>query len=498
MAMIPMGDLPAYHMRRLGGERWCLRHGDAVLTWAELDQRSTRRASALKSLGVGRNDIVVLGLPNGNELFEWTFAIWKLGATPSMVSWRLPLHEFRAILQIARPKAVVASDLGLISALGALPASFGIVEGHDAPIVSQVGDHWKAMTSGGSTGRPKVIIDHMASAVDPDATVMAMPKDKVMLNPGPCYHNAPFASCHIALFSGNAVVGMPRFDAEEALRLIDQYRVAWVTLVPTMMNRIWQLPEETRTRFDISSLDRVWHMAAPMPAWLKDHWIQWIGPERLWELYGGTERQGLTVISGVEWLAHRGSVGKPVGCEVRILTELGEAARPGEVGEIFLRPNAGAGSTYHYLGADSKSTNDGFESIGDFGWLDDDGYLYISDRRTDLILSGGANIYPAEVENALMEHPGVEVAVVIGLPDDDMGALAHAIVKRNERAASPVTEAELTGFLSERLVRYKIPRSMEFTADQLRDDAGKVRRSQLRQERVDAKQSRILSLSTQD
>ena len=483
MTAIPMGELPAYQARRLGGQRWCLRHGDAVLTWSELDSRSTRRAWALKALGVVRNDIVVLALPNSNALFEWTFAIWKLGATPSMVSWRLPPHELRAILDVARPKAVVASDPALIGTLGALPENYGVDIGCDERIDVQVSDHWKAMTSGGSTGRPKVIVDHMPSVVDPDSTVMGLPKDKAILNPGPCYHNAPFAACHLALFSGNSVVGLTKFDAEESIDLIDKYKIAWVSFVPTMMSRIWRLPEATRRCYDLSSLERVWHMAAPMPAWLKEAWIEWLGPDKIWELYGGTERQGLTMISGEEWLAHRGSVGKPVACQVKIVTDTGEAASVGEVGEIYLKPNSGTGSTYHYLGSESKQHDDGYESIGDFGWVDEDGYLYIADRRTDLILSGGANIYPAEVENALMQHPRVDMAVVIGLPDEDMGALAHAIVQLNPGAA-PVTETQLTEFLADRLVRYKIPRSMEFTREDLRDDAGKVRRSKLREERL--------------
>jgi bile acid-coenzyme A ligase len=227
-------------------------------------------------------------------------------------------------------------------------------------------------------------------------------------------------------------------------------------------------------------------MAAPMPAWLKQAWIDWLGAERIWELYGGTEAQGSTVICGTEWLEHRGSVGRPVNCDIRILDEQGVVRPPGEVGEIFLLPAGGPGATYHYLGAEARAAGEGYESIGDFGWLDADGYLYIADRRTDLILSGGANIYPAEVEVALMEHPGVEVAVVIGLPHEDLGAVAHAIVKPQADWTEPLDQAVLSDFLSERLVRYKTPRSYEFTGASLRDDAGKVRRAQLREERLGA------------
>ncbi|MBW8811844.1 MAG: AMP-binding protein [Caulobacterales bacterium] len=480
---VPLGHIPTLQATRRGASTWCVKHGDEVLSWGELSRRANRRAHALTARGVGRNDLVILSLPNSAALYELTFAIWKLGAVPSVVSWRLPLQEFRAILEVARPKAVIVSDPAIAAAVDALPVDFGLAEGRDDELDSVVGDHWKAMTSGGSTGRPKVIVDHAPGEVDLDTEVMLMPRDGTILNPGPCYHNAPFTMTHNALFRGSAVVGMAKFDPEEALRLIDENRIGWVNFVPTMMNRIWRLPQEVRRRYDISCLQAVWHMAAPMPAWLKEHWIDWLGPEKIWEMYGGTERQGLTIINGVEWLQHRGSVGLPVACDIRILDENGQELTHGEVGEIFLRPHSGAGSTYHYLGATPKAVGDGFETIGDFGSVDADGYLYLADRRTDLILSGGANIYPAEVEGALLEHPGVEAAVVIGLPDEDMGAVTHAIVRRDP-ASDPVTPEALLAFLSERLVRYKLPRSIEFTEEVLRDDAGKVRRGQLREARI--------------
>jgi bile acid-coenzyme A ligase len=483
--MLPMGDLPAFHANRRGADAWCVKHAGEMLTWGELERRATRRAWALRAHGVSANDIIILSLPNCNALYELSFAIWKLGATPSVVSWRLPSHEFRAILEVARPKAVFVADPDMRSEFAALPVDFGLEQGSDEVLPAQIGDYWKAMTSGGSTGRPKVIVDHMPSRIDPDLELLGLPRDGVVLNPGPCYHNAPFTMSHNALFKGASVSGMVRFDPEEALRLIQDDKVAWVNFVPTMMNRIWRLPQETRERYDISSLQIVWHMAAPMPEWLKERWIEWIGPEKLWELYGGTERQGLTMINGTEWLDHRGSVGRPTMCDVRVLDEAGQPLPPGEVGEVFLRPFSGAGSTYHYLGAEPKAAGEGFETIGDFGWLDADGYLYLADRRVDMVVSGGANIYPAEVEGALLEHPGVEGAVVIGLPDEDMGALVHAIVRLDPTSAEAAGEESLKAFLATRLARYKLPRSFEFTDEPLRDEAGKVRRSQLRQDRID-------------
>ncbi len=252
-------------------------------------------------------------------------------------------------------------------------------------------------------------------------------------------------------------------------------------LVPTMMSRISRLPEEIRTRYDVSSLKTVWHLAAPCPPWLKEEWINWLGADVIMELYAGTEGQARTVITGREWLSHRGSVGRvyPNG-EMKAFDAEGRELAPGEVGEIYMRGAAGAAPTYRYLGAVARTLPGGWESLGDVGWFDEEGYLYLADRRTDMILVGGANVYPAEIEAAIEEHPLVQSSAVIGLPEDDLGNRIHAIV----HARGEIGLDELMSHLSERLVGYKQPRSFEFVAEPLRDDAGKVRRSALREERV--------------
>jgi bile acid-coenzyme A ligase len=224
------------------------------------------------------------------------------------------------------------------------------------------------------------------------------------------------------------------------------------------------------------------HMAAACAVWLKEAWIGWLGSERVWEYYGTTEGTGSTMISGTDWLAHRGSVGRVRdGYELAILDEQGQRCPAGEVGDVYFRPHGGAGSTYHYLGSTPKRIGE-WESHGDLGHLDRDGYLYLSDRRNDLIISGGANIYPAEVEAAIDAHPAVRTSAVIGLPDEDWGALVHAIVQPIEGAA--LDEIKLLEFVAERLARFKLPRSIEFTRESLRDEAGKVRRAALRNERL--------------
>lgn len=477
--LMPMGDIPDFHVNRLGGERLAVVHGEDRLSWGELARRVTRRANALLAQGVAKDDIVTISLPNCNALYELAFACWKVGATPSLLSYRLPRSEFTAVLDLMRPKLVFASDPDIIAAVDALPAAFGLNEGGDRRVESVVGTYWKAMTSGGSTGRPKIIVDHQPGEVDPFAPLLNMPQDKAVLNPGPLYHNAPFRFTVGALHRGNAIVSMAKFDAEEALRLIEQYGVAWAMMVPTMMNRIWRLPDEVRARYDVASLEAVWHSAAPMPAWLKEAWIAWIGAEKVWEIYGGTERQGNTILDGAEWQTHPGSVGRAYNCSIRILDEAGRQLPAGEIGEVFLRPDAGPGNTYHYLGAEPRRASEGYETIGDYGWLDEDGYLFLADRRTDLIISGGANIYPAEVESALMEHPDVDIAVVIGVPHEDMGSVPHAIIKR-AAGGGDLDEGVLRAFVEQRLSRSKTPRSYEFTEEELRDEAGKVRRSELR------------------
>jgi bile acid-coenzyme A ligase len=343
------------------------------------------------------------------------------------------------------------------------------------------------MTSGGSTGRPKVILDHNPAVVDTAAApILGIRQGMALLNPGPLYHNAPFILSHTALFAGGRLTGMVKFDAEETLRLIAANQIQWVNFVPTMMHRIWSLPEAVRNRYDVSSLEIVFHMAAPMPPWLKEKWIEWLGPERIWELYGGTERQGTTVISGIEWLSHRGSVGKiGEGSALRIIGEDDKDVAPGESGEIYFLPSEGAGSTYHYLGATPKRRPDGWESLGDIGRLDAEGYLYLGDRLADMILRGGANIYPAEVEAAVMAHPQVRSCVVVGLPDPEFGQRVHAIVELAGGAADAQKVIDgMAVFLSDQLSRYKHPESFEIVNVSPRDDSGKVRRTLLRDERA--------------
>jgi bile acid-coenzyme A ligase len=484
MALIPLSRIIA-HWAAVQGDRVAVDHlGDRV-TWAEFEARTNRLARAYEKLGVKPDDFVTIGLPNGVEFIEACFATWKLGATPQPISSRLPKLERDQIVELGKPALVVGCAVDEYAPTPCVPEGFVPDAALSAaPLDERMASSFKAMTSGGSTGRPKLIVSKTPAVWDPEVPFLEIPLQGVMLVPGPLYHNGPFLWGMIALFKGCTVGLTTRFDAEETLALIDRLKVDVVYMVPTMMRRIWALPEETRARYDVSSLKALWHLAAPCPAWLKECFIEWMGAEVIWELYGGTEGQGSTTIRGDDWLTHRGSVGKPVPtCEMKICNEQGETLPPGEIGEVFLRPLEGPGTSYRYIGAEAKAIEDGWESLGDMGWMDAEGYLYLTDRLSDMILSGGANIYPAEVEAALDAFPGVRSSAVIGLPDEDLGNRLHAIVDRPE---GPPAEVDMLAHLADRLVRYKIPRSFEYVVEPLRDDAGKVRRKTLREERVKA------------
>lgn len=464
-------------------DRVALDHEGAQVSWAELETRTNRLARAYEALGVKQDDFVTIALPNGIEFVEACLATWKLGATPQPISAKLPKLERDQIVELGKPALVVGCAVGEYSPTPSIPENFkpdASLSG--AALPERTAASLKAMTSGGSTGRPKLIVSKAPGAYDPDTPALEIQQRGVMLVPGPLYHNGPFLWCMFALFKGCTIGITTRFDAEQTLRTIERLRVDTVYMVPTMMRRIWALPEETRTSFALSSLRSLWHLAEPCPAWLKERFIEWLGPSVIWELYGGTEGQGSTTIQGTDWLNHKGSVGKPVDtCEMKIVGEDGQTLAPGEVGEVYIRPIAGAGTTYRYLGATAKAIDGGWESLGDMGWMDADGFLYLADRLSDMVIVGGANIYPAEVEAALDSFPGVRSSAVIGLPDDNTGNRLHAIIDRPEGAAD---EKALLAHLNQHLVRYKTPRTFEWVNEPLRDEAGKVRRSALRKERL--------------
>ena len=456
-------------------------------TWRELDRASNRLARLFAARGLRRGDWLVIGLYNCPEHTLTTLAGWKLGACVLPLSARPPPAERDGLLALADPALVVAdwnladSDLPDLPVLG--HADLEPAEALDpGPLPDRISHPGKAVGSGGSTGRPKIIIDPRPWAAEPGDTFrgmggrVGMREGQNVFVPGPLYHNAPYCWSHWALFEGSTVVLMERFDAALALDLLERHRIGWTTLVPTMMLRMARV--EGIERRDFAALDGLMHTAAPCPPWVKRRWIDLVGAEKVFEAFGATEAIGVTIIRGDEWLAHEGSVGRPAGCEVRILGEDGRELPNGEVGELHFRLASGEAPAYEYRGAPpAPTTPDGFVTVGDLGWVDDDGYLFPADRRTDLIISGGANIYPREVEAALTEHPDVRDVAVIGLPDDEWGKRVHAVILPVDGASPPT--AELDEHCRARLVSWKVPKSFELVRDFPRDEAGKIRRGTL-------------------
>jgi len=450
--------------------------GGTTVSRRELDERTNALARHFADNGVREGSYVTIGLPNSVGCVEATIATWKLGAIPQPVSPRLPIREARAIVELVNPALVIGLDVPGALRVDVEPPAGTSVE----PLARAVSPAWKAATSGGSTGRPKVIVaaqPALLESVDAFAEILGLPPDGTMLTTGPLDHNGPLLTTSLGLLRGAHVVVMPRFDAWTALQLLAEHRVQWMYAVPTMMLRIWRLPEEHRTGVDVSSLERVMHMAAPCPPWLKHAWIDWLGPDRVWELYGGTEVQAVTAIDGRSWLEHPGSVGRPVVGEIAVFDDSGAVAAPGTVGPLWMRRGVGQPPPYRYLGAEARSRAGGWECLGDVGRLDAEGFVYLVDRDSDLILVGGSNVFPAEVEAALEEHPAVRTSCAVGVAHEDLGQVVHAAVE----LADDVSDDELLAFCAERLLRYKVPRVIHRSDVPLRDEAGKVRRSAVRE-----------------
>jgi bile acid-coenzyme A ligase len=458
--------------------------GQTTWTWSALASRTNRLARWMKLRGGSDGELVAITLPNGLALVAAAVAVWKIGATPVVLPEKMPMAELDAVLRLGKPCLVIGKG-------GVVPAADLDAE-PDSRLPAVTPKWWRASVSGGSTGRPKLIISSRPGEVDPDERLLYLRSGGCTVIPGPLYHGAPFLVAFHSLFRANHLVLLERFSALDALRALDRHRAGYALMVPTMMNRIWKLPPEVKAGADLSSIEVLLHLGSACPVWLKQAWIDWIGATRVFELYAGTEGQAMTWIRGDEWLAHPGSVGRPVGGASMAAFDADMRLLPaGEVGEIFMKPPEGAAPTYDYVGAEKRASQ-GWESLGDVGYVDGEGYVYILDRRLDMIVAGGANVYPAEVEQAIDEHPEVVTSAVVGLPDDDLGNRVHAIVE----TMGELTVEDLVEFLAERLVRYKIPRSFEFTTEPLRDEAGKVRRGALREQRIDAGQAGAAASTT--
>jgi bile acid-coenzyme A ligase len=445
-------------------------------TWPRLDHRSAQLAGALGARGLGLGDRLGLGLRNSPQFVLGVLAAWKLGAVPVPVRWDVPGWELARLREVIEPRIYLdPGDVPWIDATAGLDVP-------DLPDV--VAPQTNGICSSGSTGTPKVILAERPGVYDPRMSApfidmwnaVPVPRPQTILVPAPMYHTNGFATFY-SLLAGDRLVVMEKFDAARVVDVIERHRISTFTATPTMLQLIADLPGIAGR--DLSSIEWILQGAAPMPPSLLRRWAGLIGPERIVMAYGMTEALGLTALRADEWMSHEGSVGRGIrGTEVRILDADGQDVPTGEIGDIHLRSPFYNG--YRYLGTAPRlnATEDGFATAGDMGYLDEDGYLYLVDRRVDMIITGGANVFPAEVEAALIDHPGIADVVVIGLRDPEWGRRVHAVIEPADPAAPPAPE-EVIGYARTRLASYKVPKTIEIVDAIPRSEATKVNRGAL-------------------
>jgi bile acid-coenzyme A ligase len=448
------------------------------ISWRQLDDRSTQVGWALAAAGVGPGDPVAMKLKNSPELLYATFGTWKAGGAPVPVRWDLPDWELERVLKVIDAKVNLTGDDDFFERSRSLPTD---------PLPEVIPPISSGICSSGSTGTPKVILRQVPGAYDPASTSLRIQEswaplsaDQVVLTPGPMYHNNGFMITN-DLLSGFRCVLMERFNAAQTVDLIEKFKITGFTGATPMFQRIARL-DGVRDR-DFSSMEYIMQGAAVLPVWVAEVWFDLIGPERFHMTYGSSEGAGVVACRGDMWLDRPGTLGLPWGgTELRILGPDGTELPAGEIGEIYMRPASGI--THHYLGdvPQAPRTDDGYTTIGDLGWLDDEGFLYIADRRVDMIVTGGANVFPAEIETALSEHPGVADVVVIGLPDEEWGRRVHAIVQPADPANPPSVD-EIIVYAKDRMAPYKAPKTVEFIDVIPRSEATKVNRAKLIEER---------------
>ncbi len=478
-----------------------------VVTFGELEARANRLAHLFRAAGLVEGDAVAILMENNEHMHAVMWAARRAGLYYVPINTHLTAAEAAYIVDNSSAKAIVGSGkltdtlAGLAAELPqGLPPVLLIADGRldgwqsypecvadqpDTPIDDEIeGD--LLQYSSGTTGRPKGIkraLPHVPPSESPGlmAALVSfwMHPEAVYLSPAPLYHTAPSVWSMQTQAGGITTVVMEKFDAEGALDAIAKHHVTHGQFVPVMFTRMLKLPEEVRTSYDVSSLQRVMHAAAPCPVEIKKQMIDWWGPI-VDEYYASSEAHGSTLITAQEWLTHPGSVGRPLAGALHIVGEDGSELPPGEAGEIYFE----GGFDFEYLNdpdktAKSRDTH-GWKTVGDIGYVDEEGYLYLTDRRHHMIISGGVNIYPQEAENMLVTHPLVMDAAVFGVPDDEMGQRVKGVVQTVDPAdATPEFADELIAWLRDRLAHYKCPRSISFEAQLPRTDTGKLYKQEL-------------------
>jgi long-chain acyl-CoA synthetase len=480
------------------------------LTYETLDKLSLACARFLRRLGLTDGDVIGIMMENRPEFFIPAWAAQRSGLYYCAISTRLVRQEVAYILSdssakvlfISATTAELASEaareagtdplLVSVDELPSTPYLFGeLARSSDLPMVDEK-EGADLLYSSGTTGRPKGVkfplpLTEMGTAPSVAlllAGLYGMKESSVYLSPAPLYHAAPLRFTMGTLRLGATVVIMPRFDPVEFLAAIERYKVTHTQVVPTMFVRLLKLDERTRRSYDLSSLQCVIHASAPCPIEVKRAVIEWLGPI-VYEYYAGTEANGFVCCNSEEWLAHPGTVGKPLLGKIHILGDDFEELPPGVDGVVYFE----SPTQFEYL-HDPEKTNSsrspqGYTTLGDIGHVDEDGYLYLTDRKHNMIISGGVNIYPQEIENVLASHPAVLDSAVFGIPDEEMGEKVVAVIQlADPEAPREALRREIEGYLRERLASYKVPRIIEFRDELPREPTGKLLKRKLREEYI--------------
>ena len=492
--------------------------GDRRVAVAELKERGARAATGLEQLGVGHQDAVALMLRNDLPFFEASIAAGMLGAYPVPVNWHYTSDEARYVIADSGARVLVIHADLLAPLRAAIPdtvrvlvvetpeeirAAFGLSEAEcRVPPGAASWSRWlegfaplppkvlvppgTMIYTSGTTGRPKGVrrapptADQSAASLATLLAVFGLEPGCTAVITGPMYHSAPNAYGLTSVNLGCDTILQARFDPEELLALVEARRVTHLHMVPTMFVRLLKLPEAVRNRYDLSSLEFVVHAAAPCPPDVKARMIEWWGPV-INEYYGSTETGAVVFCTAEEWLAHPGTVGRALPhADVRVLDDSGNDLPAGQPGEVAARLRTTSDFTYHGDAAKRAAADRaGLIAPGDIGWLDTDGFLYISDRKNDMVISGGVNIYPAEIEAVLIDMPGVHDCAVFGIPHDEFGETLCAVVE--PEAGADLDADGIRAWLRQRIAGYKVPRVVELEANLPREDSGKIFKRKLRE-----------------
>ncbi|MCU0892116.1 MAG: acyl-CoA synthetase [Sandarakinorhabdus sp.] len=478
-----------------------------TLSYAQLEAESNRIAHLLRGLGLQRGDTIAILMLNEIDYLPICWAAQRAGLVYVAMSTKLTADEAGYIAQDSGAKAIFCSASLAAVAVAATPGlapaarlctgagADGCTRLHDAIrdlSATRIADESAGrdmLYSSGTTGRPKGVrgplpegpIDQVDALTGLVAHLYQFAPGMMYLSPAPLYHAAPLRYCMSVHKFGGTVVVMEKFDPETYLALIEQHRITHSQLVPTMFVRMLKLPEDVRTRYDTSSLKVAIHAAAPCPVDVKHAMIAWWGPV-IYEYYSATEGAGFTAISPQEWLARPGSVGKSILGEIRVLDDDGALLGPNQTGRIFF--HGGGSFSYHNDAEKTASVmSEHGATFGDIGHVDEDGYLFLTDRQAFMIISGGVNVYPQEAENTLISHPEVADVAVFGIPDAEMGEAVHAVVQPRDMArAGPALEAELLAYVRGKLSHVKCPKRIDFRAELPRHDTGKLYKRLLKDE----------------